>query len=61
MSSDTPMNTPPAVQKEASTPAIIPTQQSLSPFEVERICRAFIRLITAPEVHNDNPTNPKPR
>ena len=33
--------------KMASSPL---TQQSLSPLEVERICRAFIRLLLAQEI-----------
>lgn len=33
--------------------AIVPVQQPLSPQEIERMCKAFIRLITAEE----KPTN----
>ncbi len=35
------------VQSEASEP-LVSEQQSLSPYEVERICKAFIRLLHAP-------------
>ena len=30
--------------------SIVPVQQPLTPQEVERICKAFIRLITAKEI-----------
>lgn len=30
--------------------SIVPVQQQLTPQEVERICKAFIRLITAKEI-----------
>ena len=47
--------TPPSVLSP-----IVPVRQSLSPQEIERICKAFIRLIAAPEKgdkpngHNNN-------
>ncbi len=33
--------------------SIVPVQQTLSPQEIERICKAFIRLITAKETQSN--------
>src|SRR6266699_163910 len=47
--------TPPSVLSP-----IVPVQQPLSPQEIERICKAFIRLITAKE-ENPHGTASRPR
>jgi hypothetical protein len=43
-----------SIHTPASVPSsIVPAQQSLSPQEIERICKAFIRLITAKETRSN--------
>ncbi len=43
-----------SIHSPASVPSsIVPAQQSLSPQEIERICKAFIRLITAQETQSN--------
>ena len=37
------------LQQSTTTPPSVLSQDVLSPQEIERICKAFIRLITAPE------------
>ncbi len=56
MPEEAPVTTPSENEQGNTTPAIpvVPTQATLTRQEIERICRAFIRLITAKEKrHND--------
>lgn len=48
--------TPSSITQKPMARDLVPTRQALSPEEIERICKAFIRLLQAP-VEESGDTN----